>query len=288
MHSTATVIESQVDWLTCAVHSGRAAYELEHYARMLANTREPDSLRDEPFHVKGYAGWQRGRVRLGLREGAAIVQLSGDTAAYAFDQLVPIADSISRLDICVTARLPERDDALGRRSYVSAEAFYVSKTHAARPSFHGDADGGYTCYLGERTSARYFRLYNKEAEQHDDPEATARYVNCWRYELQTNGESTGPLASELLAREGDDRAASIQDMLWEYANRHAIAPAFAKAGDRALVPGFRRRSDRQSRLQWLRKSVAPAVARLVETGDYADVYESLGLPLNLGQQHYGN
>lgn len=277
MHPTATVIESQLDWLTCAVHSGRAADELEHYARMLARTSETATERERPFRIKGYEGWQAGRVRLGLREGAALLQLSGDLAAKHFDDLVPIADSISRVDIAVTARLPQRDDDLGLTTYLAAQRWYQGHLHAARPSFHGDADGGYTCYVGERTSDWFLRVYNKAAESRDDPDQAQHYLNCWRYELECKGGTTQALVGELSARDGDDRAAAIQDMVWEYVKRHGMVPAFPKAGSVSLVPGFRRRSDRETKLAWLQKSVKPAVAWLAKTGDLADVYQSLGL-----------
>lgn len=277
MQPTATVIESQLDWLTCAVHSGRAADELEHYARMVARTSETATEREHPFRVKGYDGWQAGRVRFGSREGAALIQLSGDLAAKHFDDLVPIADSISRVDIAVTARLSQKDDDLGLSAYLAAQRFYLNHNHAARPSFHGDADGGYTAYVGERTSDWFLRIYNKAAETRTDPDQAEHYADCWRYELECKGGSTGPLVAELSAHDGDDRAAAIQDMVWEYLHRHGIVPVFPKAGNVALVPGFRRRSDRASKLAWLQKSVRPAVAWLAETGDASDIYAALGL-----------
>lgn len=280
LNPTGIVIESQLDWLTCAVHTERGAEELEHYARMLARTGEGKDERETPFRLKGYQGWQVGRVRFGSRPGAALIQLSGDAAATHFDDLAPVADSISRVDIAVTARLSQTDNDLGLRSYLNAQGWYLNHNNAARPSFHGDADGGYTCYVGERTSDWFLRVYNKAVETRLDPDQAEHYRDCWRYELECKGGTTGNLVAELAAHEGDARAAAIQDMVWEYVHRHGMVPAFPKAGSVALVPGFRRRSDRASKLNWLARSVAPAVTWLAETGDAAEIYEALGLSIH--------
>ncbi len=277
MHSTNTVIESQVDWLTCAVHTGRAADELSHYARMLAHTSEADAERDVPFRLKGYEGWQRGRVRFGARSGAALIQLSGDLAARELDTLEPIADSISRVDIACTVRMGQRDNGVGEAAYYWASQWYHDHPNAARPEAHRDADGGYTCYVGKRSSDMFLRIYNKEAESADDADLAARYERCWRYELEVKGGTARKLAAALVETEGDQRAADVQAMLHEYVSRHGMEPAFPHSGGRALVKGFRRRSDRESKLAWLDKSVRPAVAWLASTGDPSDIYKALGL-----------
>jgi DNA relaxase NicK len=244
---------------------------------MLARTSEGNAQRETRFRLKGYEAWQVGRVRCGTRAGAAIIQLSGDLAATHFDTLRPIADTISRLDIAVTARLAERDDELGLRTYTQASRWYEGHNHAARPEAHQDADGGYTCYVGARTSDWHLRVYNKEAESRDDPAQAEHYARCWRYELECKGPTVAVLAGEIAAHDGDDRARDIQSMVHEYVSHHGMTPVFPHSGGATLVKGFRRRSDRQSRLDWLERSVKPAVNWLSQTGDIADIYAALGL-----------
>lgn len=284
MDTTSTVIESQLDWLTCAAHTERGADEFAHLAQMFYQTTELPDAKPAPFRLKGYEGWQAGRVRFGARPGAAIIQLSGDLARAHFDTLYPLADSISRLDIAVTARLSQPDPFLGSRSYREAAHWYGLHPQAARPEQHSDADGGYTCYIGNRSSDWFLRVYNKEAESRDDAAAAERYRNSWRYELECKGGTCGVLAAEIAARDGEDRAADIQSMLHEYCTHHGITPPFPHAGGAKLVPGFRRRSDRDSKLAWLAKSVAPAVSWLRDTGDIADIYQALGLSFGIAAE----
>jgi DNA relaxase NicK len=276
-HSTSTVIESQLDWLTAAVHDGASARNLESLAVGWASESEKATNRYSPFRLKGYEGWQCGRVRFGSRDGAAITQLSGDLASRHFDTLVPLADSISRIDIAVTVRLPETDDDLGLRSYTQAKRWYDNHNHAALPSFHGDALGGYTCYVGDRSSDWFLRVYNKAAESHDDPEQSEHYRDCWRYELECKGPTAPRLAAALAVPDESQRSTDIQQMVHDYVTHHGIICPFDETGGQSLVKGFRRRSDRQSKLNWLTKSVKPAIAWLNETGDSADVYHALGL-----------
>jgi hypothetical protein len=277
MHTTSTVIESQLDWLTAAVHTGDGAAHLERLAHAWSAQETTGGEQRTPFRLKGYEGFQRGRVRFGSREGAAITQLSGDLAARHFDTLVPLADSISRLDIAVTVRLPESDDDLGIRSYTQAKRWYDNHNRAALPSFHGDALGGYTCYVGDRSSDWFLRIYNKAAESRDDPAAVEHYRDCWRYELECKGPTAPRLAAALAVPDEPQRSADIQQMIHDYVSHHGIIPPFDETGGQALVSGFRRRSDRQSKLAWLAKSVRPTIAWLNDTGDAVDALQALGL-----------
>lgn len=277
-HSTNVLVESQLDWLTCAAHTERGATTLALLARAWADTTETDVARPTPFRLKGYQGWQRGRVRLGERPGAALIQLSGDLARSHFDTLIPLVDNVSRIDLAATVRLAETDPDVGQRSYAEAVAFYGRHSKAAIPSFHGDADGGYTCYVGDRSSDWFLRIYNKEAESRADLDQARHYERCWRYELEVKGGTANALAGHLLANGPDARAGDVQSMVWEYVHRHGIEPTFDRSTGAKLIPGFRRRSDRDSKLAWLAKSVKPACDWLAETGDSRDVYEALGLP----------
>jgi len=276
-NNTSTVIESQLDWLTAAVHNGASAAHLERLANAWSAQEQHCGEQRVPFRLKGYDGFQRGRVRFGSREGAALVQLSGDLAARHFDTLVPLADSISRLDIAVTVRLPETDDDLGLRSFRQAKRWYDDHNHAALPSYHGDALGGYTCYVGDRSSDWFLRIYNKAAESRDDPGQSEHYRHCWRYELECKGPTAPRLAAALAVPDEGHRSADIQQMLHDYVGRHGILPTFDQTGGQSLVKGFRRRSDRDSKLAWLAKSVRPTIAWLADTGDAADIWQALNV-----------
>jgi Putative phage replication protein RstA len=142
---------------------------------------------------------------------------------------------------------------------------------------HQDGDGGCTAYVGRRASDRYLRVYNKEAEcrSRDDLDQAAHYVRCWRYELQTGGSVA--YSSLRLACASSDRPAFIMLQLAAYSLAHGITPVFTPTHDAPLVPGFRRRSDAETRMAWLKRAVNPAILTLLEVKDRGDILEALGL-----------
>ena len=275
--SQGTVIESQIDWLTLGWDDGPKADRAEAWAFARAQAERRAGYRELPFRLLGFEGWTVGRVRLGRRSDALLLQLSGDLADVYADTLVPLADRLSRIDLAVTVRLQEADDLLGENTYAQAEAHWQENHKRAQPSLIQDAAGGCTAYVGKRSSDRFLRVYNKFAESvaGGDPAAIARYPNCWRYELESKGLAARPTA--LAAVGASDRPAHIQQYLYDYTVDHGIFPAFAATGDRVLQPGFRRRSDYGTRLAWVRKSVNPAIKQMLEEGDRAEILDALGL-----------
>jgi hypothetical protein len=270
-----------------AVHTQEKNLELEHRASDLAAREIADGSKIQPWRLMGYEGWRAGRVRYGTRQAAGLVQLSGDLASDQFPTLYSWVDRISRIDLAVTARLSGSDDDLGRRSYDSAAERFRALPNAARPSAHCDAAGGYTCYVGDRSSDYFFRLYNKQAECRASRDAAGvrRYENCWRYELEVKGQSALLVARDV--QYDETRAADVQAIVWDYAERHALGPVFPRGGGQRLSPGFRRRSDYDTRRAWLAHSVAPAVRWMVEQGGLSDVYDALGLGQPFGQDVQG-
>lgn len=274
---TATILESQIDYLTCAVHSAKGLRKWDRWARKLAQAEETQTDRVQAFHVGPYQGWHCGRIFYGVREAAALVQLSGDLANVHFDTLMPDVDTVSRIDIAVTCRLALSDRKPGTRHYNEALLWYRSHPQAARPSYHGDGDGGYTCYIGSRTSDRYFRCYDKGAESKAEGDTDQRYLDCWRYELQISNAAAKAIAKELFAHSPEERAELISSWVYDYCYKHGLRPVFYPKQNVALTPGLRRRSDRESRLNWLDKTVKPVVQWLIEAGAEVDMMAALGL-----------
>lgn len=278
MHEyTATVTESQLDWLTLSTHSRTTTDLLRSYCERWVGREIDDGAKVHPFRLMGYVGWRAGRVRYGERENAGLVQLSGDLARQHFDTLYPVKATVSRLDVAVTARTLEADPGLGERAYGDAEAFHAEHVGSALPSCVKDADGGWTTYVGRRTSDYFLRIYNKEAEQKasGDLDHSDQYRASWRYELELKGPAAEAYA--LAYSRAGDRHAWCQNLVHDYASKHGIYPCFPSDGNRVLGPALRRRSDRDSRLHWFRTSVRPALEWLLQNGDRTEVMQALGL-----------
>jgi len=277
MQSSTTVLESQLDWLTASFHTRESADHAKADCDRWARSEVADGAQVKPFRLSGYEGWTAGRVRFGQRLGGALVQLSGDLAERHVAQLAARATNVSRVDLAVTVRLdPPRPD-LARVHFDDALQYRKVHPASARPLLTQDGDGGATLYLGGRASNWYLRVYNKGAEcleNHDLPGAE-HYADCWRYELEVKGPDA--LRQADLYPAIVDRPGYVQAYVHQWAENHGLVPAFPYTGDQKLEPGFRRRSDRESRLRWLAESVRPAVEWLRESTDRDALAELLGL-----------
>lgn len=277
MHDTSLVFEAQPDWLTAATHHRHNSDQLAAFARALLAREQRDGNRQRPFRLQGYVGVQAGRVRLGERDNAALVQLSGELAAQHLHHVRELQDSLTRLDICVTCRPATTSDVEAARAYQSATAFRAGHPRSAAAKLVCDNDGGSTLYVGDRTSNYLLRLYNKGAERiaaHDQAGAE-RYAGAWRYELEVKGQPAPALARAV--DEAEDQAEYIQSFIHRYCENHGISPIFPFEGRRAILPGFTRRSDRQKTLDWFRRSVAPGLRRVLDGSADQEVYTALGL-----------
>lgn len=276
-YSSTTVLESQLDWLTVAAHTSEHAHSLALLAADLTAAEARARAKTSPFRLMGYEGWRTGRVRFGMRDEWALLQLSGDLAEQRVTEVLPVADSITRVDFAVTARTAEPDPHVGGNAYLMATHHAADHPKAAMVSRTTDNKGGETLYIGHRSSDYFFRLYNKHAEalsRGDDAEAD-RYLNCWRYELECKGLAAAPLA--MAAAGAGDRPSHVQSLVYHYSRDHGIEPVFSVDGDRVLRPGFRRRSDYESRLRWFQRAVRPSIQWALSHGDRQSVIDALGL-----------
>lgn len=277
MDHTATVIESQPDWLTAACHHTANAEALRRLAEHLAAGEAAIGQRRRPFRLMGYGGYSQGRVRYGERGTASLIQLSGDLADRHLTSVRALQDSLTRLDLAVTCRFDPPTSRLAADLYGDATAFRAVNPRSARPELVQDGDGGSTCYVGDRASPYLLRAYNKEAERQaakDEPGAF-HYRSCWRFELEVKGQPAPDLARQ--TDEAPDRPAFIQRFIGSYLDAHGLRLPFDPMGGAALVPGFNRHTDRTKTLAWYAKSVAPSLVRLLEQGDQSEVWAALGL-----------
>lgn len=275
---TAAVIEAQVDWLTASSHSEDGSLKIDAYADVLIEGQEALGNRKAGWRSMGYIGYHCGDVDWGRRDNRqSIIRISGGRADELLGAVFPLADYVSRLDVAVTWRAVPADPHIGENAYSNAEMYLRAHPKASIPSHTGDALGGYTCYLGDRRSPYYGRIYNKEAERasRGDDTLAKRYASCWRYEVECHDSRALALAS-VLATDAD-RPDVVQQWVYDFWQQRGVPPAFPPTGKVALVPGFHRRSDDETRLRHLARNVAPTIKRLREHGRYEEAREALGL-----------
>lgn len=272
------VIESQVDWLTVSAHGRDAARNMLDYANSLAKGEQAKGNRKRRWRLMGYEGTHVGAIEYGARDAeSAILRLIGDTANRHLEDALSLADQVTRIDLAATARADPPDPDYGCNAYTMAEGFHARNPRGARPWFVGDADGGYTCYVGDRQSENFLRIYNKGAEAlaMDDQEGAERYRACWRVELEAKASMARTLAD--WAASAEDRPAVVLRYLDAYCQAHGIAPPFVVDRPMALLPGFRRRADAESRIRHLARNVKPTLDWLREAGELDRALSALGL-----------
>ena len=275
---TGTVIEAQPDWLTISVHNPAGVERMGALATVLQDAEKAAGNRERKYRMMGYEGTLVGRVAFGTRDiGAGELRLSGDMAALAFDEAIPLADRITRMDIAVTWRGDAPFPQLGMRDLVAAKRFHATHTRSGQPNYRGDADGGFTLYIGDRGSEYFYREYNKEAEERHSAgkDYDGRYDRCWRFEVEMKASIPWLVMKRMLA--APDRDAFCQGYVHQYMTKHGLVPPFDAAGGQQLVPGFRRKSDAESKLNHLTKNVRPTVEWLRKNGRHSDTLKALGL-----------
>jgi DNA relaxase NicK len=254
-----TVLETAIDWLTVSSKYQQVVRRWASKCMDLQKLEKADGNQTRPWHLNQYQGQMCGRVRFGFSSSAMLVQLSGQTANDLFPYFWKDHDTITRLDIAVTYRTLESDNEQSTDAYRQALAYRADRPKSALPLLVRDGDGGSTLYVGSRASSRLLRLYNKHAESiaRRDPASTERYVNAWRVELELH--DVDAQAVGMMLAEPGAAAPKIRYYLGHYLGTHGITCPFAVTQEATLPTGFRRRSDRESRLEWLKKSVRPSV-----------------------------
>lgn len=277
MHSSTVVLESQPDWITAVCDGGNRVNGINARIDVLLRGEKVQGNQERPFRVGEYVGAQCGRVRVGQFNHRLLVQLSGDLAAVHLDWFRARADAFTRLDLAVTVQTLRYDPHVAETAYAEASTFRLTHPRSAVPSLVLNGAGGSTCYIGKRTSDRYFRAYDKEQEcrASDDPDATARYARSWRFELELHDDAATNVVHAL--PDGPARALWIAGYIAGYQRAHGQEPIFDPMSAPVHVGGFRRRSDRESRLDWLSRSVAPSVRWLLESTPRDEVLKRLGL-----------
>lgn len=271
------VIEAQPDWLTATCTDTDRLPVFRAWARRVVDLERLRPNKEKPFTAFGYEGTAAGRARWGARADSDMVQLSGDVAAMELTRALERSTHVSRLDLAVTVRLtPERTDveAVHYAAYRDAPRREGARAGA---SLIQSTDGGSTFYLGKRTSDVFLRIYNKAVESDEE-----RYARCHRYELEVKGVRASITATQ--ADGAPSMADFTQSTVFHWCADHGIIPPFGPRGDQHIIRGFRRRSDEETKLSWLERSVRPTVDWLREFGDQARVLDALGYdPAEVGR-----
>lgn len=236
------------------------------------------SKKRRPWRFLQYAGYtvteKDGHVSWGQSARGGIVQASGIIAArmaQEADNWLPQQYRVTRLDFAVTFLLGEPQGIVSSLLENRREDWRFILPHVTK--------GGGTLYVGNRTSDRFGRVYDKGAELNTDlSEADQVPVNrLWRAEVEYKAKAARA-AYDLWRSKAttDDRRQFIcETVLTWFQERGVFLPVICTSP--SVVSVASRASDEVRTLRWFHEQVRPAIWRLVEGGMSAEVEQALSL-----------
>jgi DNA relaxase NicK len=276
MEASVTKVEPAIDWLT-ATWSRENAGSARHIENIVTFERTllQNGHEQETSQWQGYFGRKTGSFFVGERTDGYCLRVSGSLAHPAFTSIYRPDMHVSRLDIAVTAWLEPHTPNLGLQALSTARIAKLGgkvKNPATITHYESD-DGGFTLYIGKRSSRVYSRLYNKEVESGD-----MYYDGAWRYECELHNATATETAVELHYTLFPLEEA-ISSAVWKYYHEKGVKPVFDPFDNRVEIVLPRREETTIERsLKWLEQQVRPTVARLSTLGYTSSVLGALGLP----------
>lgn len=269
LESTGTLVSLDCDYLTALSAEGRSKSPLHRLSTEMFRTQRDRGNDVRSWGMSGFSGWKCGDLELGVREDLFMVRMYSDAAAMNWRQILPLADKVTRIDLQATVRV---DGSVGERLDTDrVAAIESSQGKKPKPIVQriDDNRGGYTLYLGARTSNVFGREYNKFAKTKLD-----HYRSCLRYEVQFNSRLAGRVSNHLLSLASPKEA--IAGYISRFFESRGVEPRLPYSTP-ATYCCSRQRTDSDRKLEWLRSSVRPSVLSLIARGRGAEALAALGL-----------
>ena len=260
-----------VDWLTVTALNRKSSSKMQALSEFAMKAAHLEGNDVKPWGMSGFDGMKCGPIQCGTRGDETIVRLTGEYAASNWRRFYALSDSVSRIDLQVTADV-------GRKASLHVAHHYKQAARARKKLANfpnvwecRSADGPATLYFGKRVSELFARVYDKFSEAGENWPTSAV-----RYELQCNGKQAKLNAARLFKATSEIPA--IRDRVFTYFSSHALTLQWPAARV-SNVSYSRRRSDDDRRLLWIRKAVKPSVKSLVDHGRVPELLEALGLTM---------
>jgi hypothetical protein len=222
----------------------------------------------------GYDGNSSGGSFVGTRDSDTIATFSGQNAKRAHLLLYRRDLHIARLDVQCTYQFDVNQVDIAQKA-LEGTIRDNQKVGAARQrnaTIISDLRGGATCYIGQRTSQQFARIYNKEAES-----GSSAYANAWRYEVQLKNKFAMQVAENFAHNEytQEEYAATF---VKHWLRHRGISTPWKARGEIYPLPRVEKTPNEvELKLKWLRESVRPALRVLLKYGLIDDILDALGL-----------
>lgn len=259
-----------IDWVTCTTPSDETGVALYSVANKYWSAY-PDDVRD--WNNQWYTGRSGAGVSWGFGKQGYLFMASGQAAPDVWKQAVITKARVTRLDLQVTARLPQPHPNLPKHAYTGIVAAGLQEQR--QYGLIQNTKGGVTLYAGSRNSAMYGRFYDKGVESE-----TASPGLLYRYEVELKKPKSGSLAEYLLTQL-EDGIYPEKELIWYVYNwwiDRGVQPVFnPKKAPAIELSSITVQNDLDKKLTWLRGQVAPTIAKLTACGRLNEALDALGI-----------
>lgn len=259
-----------VDYLTVTAVKPDAVNELVGRAKRYSEALKAEKIVGKDWKFKGYTGQTFGFFSWGIGASGGICMLNGPAADKYLELFLTDYERVTRIDLQTTVQFNQPFLNLGEKHWW--EVRNCDKKQGASRSYRKvvGGDGGYTLYVGSRTSGKMLRVYDKGVQS----ESLAPGL-LWRYELELKRPYAGP--ASMVFVQSASRAEYILGAIFTHCRTNGIAPAFVTEASHCEIEALAKVVTVDTKLNWLSTAVKPTVAYLADMGYTKEVLRALGL-----------
>lgn len=264
------ITESGCDWVTQTAVKPEDSFRLISWANQFVSQENCADEEIKPWRGSGYSGYQRGALRAGARKpDEAILVVSGGLADRAVVGLPLASDRVTRLDLQVTVKLKLDNPGVAKHIYAESDGLYSGNGVPPYTKLICSPSGD-TVYVGKRTSPVCVRVYDAS---HKYPGSLMG--SHWRLEVEYKQGHAREVYRKLRLA-GDPQIFAIGQVCAEVQRKQIPLPRISGSVVSAIGSKIETTTP-ERKIEWLRKTVAPCVARLCALGYENTVREALGL-----------
>jgi hypothetical protein len=263
------VVSAGCDYITCFGAKGRSSLALEHWSDRRCAEEKAAGRDVDSAAFLGFIGWKSEHAFCGRRHDGVMLTVSGNDAADAATEVIPLATNVSRLDLQFTvsngSELPNL--ALIHRRELRCAARGLRKKPGGRLIME-DA-GGETFYINRPSSDRRGRIYDWSSAHRVGKPRT-----FYRYEVQLRRLYAGVAASRFCTQES--KSVWTFGVVTSFFTSKGVKPrGLLSTTELTALPAIFR--DRKCSRAWLRDSVALVVAKEIKKHGTLAILEDLNL-----------
>src|SRR6185503_312024 len=189
-----TLYSVACDYITCYSSTDEPVTGLGALASSLFRHEVEIGNKHYGWSMSGFKGFKCGEVEVGKRGEEVLVRLHGNSAALSWRKLYERASNVSRIDLQATILVQGGVTRAIESFRRDARRFAKTRHDAPVVRWVCDHRGGYTLYLGARSSVCFGRIYDKY--HHTKMEY---YRDCLRAEVQYQDQLALRVAQALYA-----------------------------------------------------------------------------------------